>query len=89
MARFRFEKLLALIEALTNGAIAGAGIDVYDVEPLPQNHPLRGLKNAVLTGHTGYVVKELYAVAYGEAVDDIRAWIKGQPIRVLNERLED
>ncbi len=75
----------ALIEALTNDAIAGAGIDVYDVEPLPKDHPLRSLKNAVLTGHTGYVVKELYAVAYGEAVENIRAWMKGEPIRVLNE----
>jgi len=75
----------ALIEALANGTIAGAGIDVYDVEPLPENHPLRSLDNAVLTGHTGYVVKELYAVAYGEAVDDIRAWMAGKPVRVLNQ----
>ncbi|HJP53109.1 MAG TPA: D-2-hydroxyacid dehydrogenase family protein, partial [Rhodospirillales bacterium] len=55
----------ALIEALTNATIAGAGIDVYDVEPLPKDHPIRRLKNAVLTGHTGYVVKELYTAAYG------------------------
>jgi len=74
----------ALIEALANDTIAGAGIDVYDVEPLPENHPLRSLKNAVLTGHTGYVVKELYAVAYGEAVENIQAWMQGNPIRVLN-----
>jgi phosphoglycerate dehydrogenase-like enzyme len=74
----------ALIEALGDGTIAGAGIDVYDVEPLPRDHPLRSLDNAILTGHTGYVVKELYAVAYGEAVEDIQAWMKGEPIRVLN-----
>ncbi|MDA1090745.1 MAG: D-2-hydroxyacid dehydrogenase family protein [Proteobacteria bacterium] len=74
----------ALIEALANNIIAGAGIDVYDVEPLPEHHPIRALKNAVLTGHTGYVVKELYAVAYGEAVENIRAWMQGEPIRVLN-----
>ena len=74
----------ALIEALGDGTIAGAGIDVYDVEPLPPDHPLRSLDNAILTGHTGYVVKELYAVAYGEAVEDIQAWMKGEPIRVLN-----
>lgn len=74
----------ALVEALANSTIAGAGIDVYDTEPLPRDHPLRGLSNAVLTGHTGYVVKELYALAYGEAVEDIRAWMKGEPIRVLN-----
>ena len=74
----------ALIDALGDGTIAGAGIDVYDVEPLPRDHPLRSLDNAILTGHTGYVVKELYAVAYGEAVEDIQAWMKGEPIRVLN-----
>jgi phosphoglycerate dehydrogenase-like enzyme len=74
----------ALIEALTNGAIAGAGIDVYDVEPLPEDHPLRSFKNAVLTGHTGYVVKELYVLAYGEALENVRAWMAGEPIRVLN-----
>ena len=74
----------ALIDALGDGTIAGAGIDVYDVEPLPPDHPLRSLDNAILTGHTGYVVKELYAVAYGEAVEDIQAWMKGEPIRVLN-----
>ena len=74
----------ALVEALANDTIAGAGIDVYDIEPLPRDHPLRGLSNAVLTGHTGYVVKELYALAYGEAVENIQAWMKGEPIRVLN-----
>ncbi len=74
----------ALIDALRDGTIAGAGIDVYDVEPLPPDHALRGLDNAVLTGHTGYVVKELYAVAYGDALENIQAWMKGEPIRVLN-----
>ena len=74
----------ALVEALSSNTIAGAGIDVYDTEPLPTDHPLRSLKNTVLTGHTGYVVKELYALAYGEAVEDIRAWMDGEPVRVLN-----
>ncbi len=74
----------SLIEALANDTIAGAGIDVYDTEPLPQVHPLRSLKNAVLTGHTGYVVKELYALAYGEALENVQAWMRGEPIRVLN-----
>ena len=74
----------ALIEALANGTIAGARIDVYDVAPLPRDHPLRSLDNAILTGHTGYVVKELYAVAYGEALDNVRAWMRGKPVRVLN-----
>ncbi len=77
----------ALVEALANGTIAGAGIDVYDTEPLPRDHPLRRLPNAVLTGHTGYVVKEFYAVAYGDAVEDIRAWLQGSSVRVLNADL--
>lgn len=74
----------ALIKALTNRTIAGAGLDVFDVEPLPADHPLRGLDNAVLTGHTGYIVKEFYAKAYGEAVENIVAWRNGKAIRVLN-----
>lgn len=73
----------ALIEALRADKIAGAGIDVFDVEPLPAEHPLRSLPNAVLTGHTGFVVKELYAKVYGEAVEDIAAWRAGTPIREL------
>ncbi|MCH8158000.1 MAG: hypothetical protein IID18_09695 [Nitrospinae bacterium] len=78
------DQVAALVEALANDTIAGAGIDVYDTEPLPRDHPLRSLDNAVLTGHTGYVVKELYTLAYGEAVEDIRAWMDGEPVRVLN-----
>ena len=74
----------ALIEVLEKGRIAGAGIDVYDTEPLPVDHPLRGLDNTVLTGHTGYVVSELYELVYGEAIEGINAWIAGTPVRVLN-----
>lgn len=74
----------ALVDALTSRRIAGAGLDVYDVEPLPRDHPLRGLDNAVLTGHTGYVVRELYERVYGESVENIAAWRKGEPVRVLN-----
>jgi phosphoglycerate dehydrogenase-like enzyme len=74
----------ALVQALTDRAIAGAGIDVYDVEPLPVDHPLRGLDNALLTGHTGYVVRENFELAYGESVEDIAAWLSGKPVRVLN-----
>lgn len=75
----------ALVEALENGTIAGAGLDVYDTEPLPKDHPLRSLDNAVLTGHTGFVIKELYELVYGEAVENIAAWRKGEPVRLLNE----
>ena len=74
----------ALVRALEDRAIAGAGLDVFDVEPLPRDHVLRRLDNAVLTGHTGYVVKELYAKAYGDAVENVAAWRNGRPVRVLN-----
>ncbi len=74
----------ALIDVLQKQTIAGAGIDVYDVEPLPCGHPLRKLDNAILTGHTAYVIRETYELAYGEAVENIRAWLDGKPIRLLN-----
>ena len=74
----------ALIDALKSGTIAGAGLDVYDVEPLPRDHPLRGLENAVLTGHTGFVIREFYELVYGEAVENVSAWLKGAPARLLN-----
>ncbi|MDX1528279.1 MAG: D-2-hydroxyacid dehydrogenase family protein [Gammaproteobacteria bacterium] len=75
----------ALTEALQAKMIAGAAIDVYDIEPLPVHHPLRALENTVLTGHTGYLLRETFQVAYGEAVEDIKAWLEGKPVRVLNE----
>lgn len=75
---------VALIEALQRRTIAGAGVDVYDVEPLPVDHPLRKLDNAILTGHTGYVIRENYDLVYREACEDVKAWLKGEPVRVLN-----
>ena len=74
----------ALVSALQGGSIAGAGLDVFDTEPLPQNHPLRGLDNAVLTGHTGYVMRENYTTGYRGAVEAISAWLNGEPVRLLN-----
>ena len=74
----------ALITALQAGVIAGAGLDVFDTEPLPQNHALRGLDNAVLTGHTGYVMRENYITGYRGAVEAINAWLNGEPVRLLN-----
>ncbi|MDA0996702.1 MAG: D-2-hydroxyacid dehydrogenase family protein [Proteobacteria bacterium] len=74
----------ALIAALKEKRIAGAGLDVFDVEPLPIDHPLRDLDNAVLTGHTGYVVQELYDMVYGQAVENIKSWRAGKPERLLN-----
>jgi len=74
----------ALIAALKAKKIKGAGLDVFDVEPLPADHPLRKLDNTVLTGHTGYVIRENYELMYPEAVECIKAWMAGAPIRVLN-----
>ncbi len=73
----------ALVEALRAGTIAGAALDVYDTEPLPADHPLRGLPNVVLSPHQGFVSRETYAVYFGEAVEDIDAWLRGEPVRVI------
>jgi phosphoglycerate dehydrogenase-like enzyme len=75
----------ALLAALRDGRIAGAGLDVYDEEPLPADHPLRDLDNVVLTPHVGYVTDGTYRVFFGDAVEDIKAWIAGHPIRVLSD----
>lgn len=74
----------ALLDALQNKRIAGAGLDVFDIEPLPKDHPFRKLDNAVLTGHTGYVIAELYEKVYGQAIENIAGWTQGQPARLIN-----
>lgn len=73
----------ALIAALRGNLIAGAALDVFDAEPLPDGHPLRSLPGTVLTPHLGYVSEEAYGVYYPEAVEDIAAWLDGAPVRVL------
>jgi phosphoglycerate dehydrogenase-like enzyme len=73
----------ALVEALRTGRIAGAGLDVYDAEPLPAGHPLRTAPRTVLTPHLGYVALDSYQAFYTDAVEDITAWTAGEPVRVL------
>jgi len=65
--------------------IAGAAIDVYGVEPLPADHPIRKLDNVLLTPHLGYVIEENLAKMYQDTVEDIVAFLDGKPIRVLNQ----
>ena len=74
----------ALVEALETGAIGGAGLDVFDVEPLPLDHPLRHTPNTVITPHLGFVTVENYRVFFGAAVENIRAWLDGTPINTLS-----
>jgi phosphoglycerate dehydrogenase-like enzyme len=73
----------ALVAALRARTIAGAGVDVYDEEPLPLDHPLRSLPNTVITPHLGYVTEETYRIFYGHALEDVKAWLAGQPVRVV------
>jgi len=74
----------ALLDALRTHAIAGAGLDVFDIEPLPSGHPLLELPNALLTPHLGYVTEESYRIFYEHALQDVQAYLAGQPLRVLS-----
>jgi phosphoglycerate dehydrogenase-like enzyme len=74
----------ALIQALQQGTIAGAGLDVFDEEPLPLDHPFRRLENTVITPHLGYVTLETCCIFFGDAVEDIRAFLSGTPTRVIS-----
>jgi phosphoglycerate dehydrogenase-like enzyme len=73
----------ALRSALHEGRIAGAGIDVYATEPLPADHPWRSTPRTVLTPHLGYVTEETYETFYPQTVEDIRAFLDGDPVRVI------
>lgn len=73
----------ALVRALREGWIAGAGVDVFETEPLPDGHALRSLPNLLATPHLGYVTERNYLIYYGQAVEDIAAFLEGDPVRRL------
>src|SRR5262249_61447616 len=77
----------ALLRALQTHAIAGAGLDVFDEEPLPAGHPFTRLENTVLMPHAGYVTEEQYRVRYCDTVEDVAAYVRGAPLRGLNPRV--
>lgn len=74
----------ALIDALEAGRIAGAGLDVYDAEPLPKGHRLRRLSNVTLSPHLGYVTREMLGAFYSDTVESVVAWLDGTPIRIAD-----
>jgi phosphoglycerate dehydrogenase-like enzyme len=68
----------ALIKVLREGRIAGAALDVFDIEPLPTDHPLRSMENVLCTPHLGYVTRDLYRIFYGDTVQNITTWLDAQ-----------
>ena len=74
----------ALLDALHGGGIAGAGLDVFDSEPLAADHPLRDAPGTVLTPYLGYVTERTYEIFFREAVQDVAAFLAGSPVRVLS-----
>jgi D-3-phosphoglycerate dehydrogenase len=75
-----------LIAALQSKSIAGAGLDVFDIEPLPLDHPFRKMDNVVITPHLGYVSEQNYRKYFPDIVEDIRAWLDGKPVRVIEAK---
>jgi len=73
----------AILAALKEGRLAYAGLDVYDKEPLPIEHPLRSAPNVILTPHIGYVTDENYRSSYPQIVENVRAFLDGKPVRVI------
>jgi phosphoglycerate dehydrogenase-like enzyme len=79
----------ALIDALRTGRIAGAGLDVYDTEPPPPDHPLRTLANVTLSPHLGYVTREMLSAFYSDTVEAVVAWLDGAPTRIANPEAQN
>ena len=76
----------ALIAVLQSKSIAGAGLDVFDIEPLPLDHPFRKMDNVVITPHLGYVSEQNYRKYFPDIVEDIRAWLDGKSVRVIEAK---
>jgi len=76
----------SLMDALRENRIGGAGIDVYDQEPLAADHPIRTLHNALVTPHLGYSVQETFEAFYRETVENLESWLDGRPIRLADNK---
>jgi phosphoglycerate dehydrogenase-like enzyme len=74
----------AMIEALATGKLGGVGLDVYDIEPLPMDHPLRRFDNAVLMSHRGYATVEVMSERYEQALHNILNYLDGKPLNLIN-----
>jgi phosphoglycerate dehydrogenase-like enzyme len=74
----------AMIEALKSGQLGGVGLDVYDIEPLPMDHPLRHFDNAILTSHRGYATVEILSERYEQALTNILDFLDGKPLKLIN-----
>ena len=79
----------ALMDVLQRRAIAGAGVDVFEPEPLPKDHPILKLDNVVITPHLGYVTEETYREFYGDTIGNVRSFMEGEPVRVINTAVLD
>ena len=73
-----------LVEALKDEKIAGVGLDVYDKEPLPQDHKLRFLPNALLLPHIGYVTAENYSKFYSQMIENLESCLENKPLRIIS-----